>query len=201
MPPTLVINLDSRPDKMIQTKEEFSYWPSPLERIAAIQYSPGWKGCAASHLKSIRLAKERDYPWVIIIEDDCILMPGAQAQLQALLPYLWETRERWDIFYGGTTFLTYQSRIETTPPIYEVRGFTTHFCLIHKGTYDTILNNQPKDVSKIKIPIDVYYSEQLRIWTTTPFFAKQRPGKSDINKSLDVDYNSGFDTAEQLLLS
>lgn len=199
-PPTLLINLDARTDRLKEISEEFRAWLVPVERVSAVKYSPGWKGCSASHLKCVSIAKERDYPWVIIIEDDCILTPNALKQFQSLLPYLWANRNNWDIFYGGTTFLEKKERISIEPPIYNVSGFTTHFCLIHKASYDKILNGYPTDPADFKTQIDVYYAENFRIWTTTPFFAKQRPGKSDIGSQETEDYNAFFDKAEKQLL-
>jgi len=200
-PPTLVINLDGREDRMTEINSEFSKWPVKIERVSAVKLSPGWKGCSASHLKSIKLAKERDYQWVLIIEDDCILTNGAIDQFQKLLPYLWNNRESWDIFYGGTTFLKGASSISITPPLYQVKGFTTHFCLIHKQTYDKILYGHPSNSNDFKEQIDVYYAENFRIWATTPFFAKQRPNKSDITNNNQLeDYGEHFDEAENILL-
>lgn len=199
-PHTMVINLDKRPDRMEEIRHEFRHWPKKPERISAVSHSPGWKGCSASHLKCVMTAKERGYPWVLIVEDDCILTSTALTQFQSLLPYLWKNKDRWDIFYGGTTYLKHKARVTKSPPIYEVSGYTTHFCLIHKSTYDKILELHPKNISEFKDPIDVFYAENFRIWTTTPFFAKQRPGPSDINLSSE-DYNIDFDKAEKILMS
>ncbi len=199
-PPTLLINLDSRPDRLNEITAEFRDWPVPVERVVAVKLSPGWKGCSASHLKCVRLAKERNYPWLIIIEDDCTLTPNAIKQLQTLLPHLWSTRDKWDIFYGGTTFLKDKERVSLEPALYKVKGYTTHFCLIHKSSYDKILNGYPSDAEEFKMQIDKYYADNFRIWTTVPFFAKQRPGKSDVGTEEKEDYTNFFDDAEKQLL-
>lgn len=198
-PHTLFINLDSRTDRVNELTQHFKGWPTPLERVSAVKHSPGWKGCSASHIKCLTLAKQRDYPWVLIVEDDCLLTPNATAaaaQLISLLPYLWASRTEWDIFYGGTTFLTDHKRISHSPPIFQVKGFTTHFCLIHNSSYDKILSSYPKHIDDFTKEIDVFYSENFRIWTTTPFFAKQRPGPSDISGKQADDYTDLFDKAE-----
>jgi len=198
-PPTLVINLDSRKDRMSEFTEEFRNWPTSVERVSAVKYSPGWKGCAASHLKCVKLAKDRNYPWVLIVEDDCILTPGASEQFQTLLPYLWKNRDRWDIFYGSVTSLKDYKHISHSPQIYQVHGYAAHFCLIHSSSYDKILNNYPGNIEDYTKEIDVYYAETQRIWTTTPFFAKQRPSKSDIEEGVK-DYTDMFNRSEQKLL-
>ena len=199
-PPTLVINLDSRQDRMSEFTQEFRNWPISVERVAGVKYSPGWKGCSASHLKCVKLAKERNYPWVLITEDDCILMPNASEQFQAILPYLWQNREHWDIFYGGVTAVKKYKVISDSPAIFEVKCYAAHFCLIHSASYTKILNNHPQSIDEYKDPIDVYYGETLRIWTTAPFFAKQRPSKSDIEEGVK-DYTEFFGRAEKKLLA
>ena len=198
-PPSLMINLDSRKDRMSEFTQEFQSWPVTVERISAVKYNPGWKGCSASHLKCVKLAKERNYPWVLVMEDDCILTPGASEQFQALLPYLWENRDHWDIFYGGVTVIKKSKRISGSPAIFEVSCFAAHFCLIHNTSYTKILNNHPESIDDYKDPIDVYYANTLRIWTTVPFFAKQRPSKSDIEEGVK-DYTELFNHSEQKLL-
>jgi GR25 family glycosyltransferase involved in LPS biosynthesis len=187
---------------MEEVTNEFKDWPVPIERISAVKYKPGWKGCSASHIKAVKLAKERNYPWVVILEDDCILTPIAAQQFQSLLPYLWKNRSRWDIFYGGTSIVKEkpQIRISYSPPMYQTLAYTTHFCLIHKSTYDRILSNYPRNIVDFKQQIDVYYSQILRIWTTTPFFALQRSGKSDISSKEITDYTEIFKESERILL-
>ena len=199
-PPTLVINLDSRQDRMSEFTQEFRNWPTSVERVSAVKYSPGWKGCAASHLKCVKLAKERNYPWVLVVEDDCTLTLGASEQFQEVLPYLWKNRDSWDIFFGGVTHIKKSKRISYSPDIFEATCVTAHFCLIHSSVYDTILNHYPEDIDDYTDQIDVYYGYNLRIWTTTPFFAKQRPSKSDIEEGIK-DYTELFNDSERKLLA
>ena len=104
-PPTLVINLADRPEKWKQTQDSFAHFPVKLERLDAVRASPGWKGCTASHFKAINLAKERNYDWVLILEDDAQLAPDGYAQFVELLPTLHARRDEWDIFLGGATMV------------------------------------------------------------------------------------------------
>lgn len=199
-PATVVINLDERTDRQKEIEEEFREWPVPVERVSAVKLRPGWKGCSASHLKCIRLAKERGYPWILILEDDCVLRPDASQRLQALLPFLWKNRSRWDIFYGGTTYLSHHRRISRTPSVHEVSGYATQFCLVHSHSYNRIVGGYPTDPSDYTKQIDVYYAETLRIWTTTPYLAVQRVGKSDVGKREIEDYTQLFQDAEDELM-
>ena len=197
-PSTLVINLDTRKDKWELIQKEFANWSPPIERISAIKYSPGWKGCTLSHRKAMEIAKKRHYPWVLIVEDDCQLTPDAQERFHALLPYLWKHQHRWDVFLGGVTQLTESKVVSKTQPLFKVKGFTTHFCLIHRAAYNKILRHIPSDPNKMKDPVDVWYRDHLRLWTTVPFLAVQQPSYSDINKK-EMNYTESFDNAEKLL--
>ena len=200
-PHTVVINLDDRTDRMREVGEEFGGWPVRVERVSAVRRKPGWKGCSASHLKCLQLAKDRGLPWILILEDDCVLKPDAARRFTELLPFLWSTRDRWDMFNGGVTILKHHTRISRTPNIHEVRGYATNFYLVHQGAYDRILDSHPKDPSDFKEPIDVHYAKTFRIWTTVPYLAAQRPGTSDVEKEAENrDYNELFDEAEQKLL-
>jgi GR25 family glycosyltransferase involved in LPS biosynthesis len=202
-PTTVVINLDDRTDRWKEVQEEFSSWPVPVERVSAVRMKPGWKGCSASHLKCVRLAKERGLPWILILEDDCVLRPDAARRFTDLLPVLWATRDHWDIFNGGVTAVKKHERISYNPPLYEVYGYAANFYLVHAGSYDQILDGHPTNPATFKDPIDVYYADTCRIWTTTPYLAAQRPGPSDINESHKKgvsDYTSVFEQAEQKLL-
>jgi hypothetical protein len=185
-PQTLVINLADRPEKWKQTQDTFQQFPVELERLDAVRKSPGWKGCAASHFKAIELAKQRGYNWVLILEDDAQLSETGLAQFNELLPILYERRSEWDIFLGGATFVDNVRLVHSKPPIYQAGGFTTHFCLIHNGSYDKILNQYTDG------PIDVYYKEKMRLWMTNPHISTQRPGVSDIEQG-ESNYNKLFD--------
>jgi hypothetical protein len=191
-PPTLVINLDERKDRWEGIQKSFAEWPVALQRISAVKASPGWKGCFMSHLKCIEIARDNKYEWFLLLEDDCRLDKGALARFQALLPSLWEQRNDWDIFNGGPTFIHDIQKIQSEPPLYKIKGFCTHFCIINKSAYEKILGFEEK-------AIDILYSENLRMICTHPKLAYQEAGKSDIMNE-NADYMSWFETSDKALL-
>jgi len=197
-PPALVINLDERKDRWQEIQQEFVKWSPAVERVSAVKYSPGWKGCTLSHRKALEIAKERHYPWVLIIEDDCLLTPDAQERFHALLPYLWKHQHRWDVFLGGVSFAEHPKLIIKNPPLFEVKGLTAHFCLIHRTAYNKILHHMPSDPEKMTQAIDTWYKSHLRLWTTVPFIAIQRPSYSD-NENKTEDYTQIFKDSETTL--
>jgi hypothetical protein len=192
-PNTLVINLDKRQDRWNEIQDTFSEWPS-LERVSAVEDSPGWKGCAKSHIKCIRLAKERRYPWVLILEDDCVVKPDSLVRFREILPILWDRRSEWDIFLGGCTSVKNIKLMQTQPVLFSITGRTTHFCLINMEAYDKIITGY--DFTK---DIDVFYEESIRLCCTIPYIAVQRGGKSDI-LNRDVNYSDEFKDSEGKLI-
>ena len=199
VPPILVINLDHRTDKWEEIKKEFKDWPIPLERVSAIKYDPPWKGCYMSHLKCIKIAKERNYPWVLYVEDDCVLMPGAKERFLDALPYLWDTRKHWDFFMGGLAQVLNIGLVYPEKSIVKAEGYGAHFCLVNSDAFDRILDimeeEDPKDIYN---PCDCFFKSYFRLWTRVPFIAKQRPGLSDICNVYKDSYGD-YDEAETLM--
>lgn len=184
-PKILVINLADRKDRWKDIQEEFKDWPEELHRIPAVKRTIGWKGCTLSHQKAVRYAKEHHLPWVLILEDDCQLEKDALQRFQELLPILWDRRSDWDVFSGGISYSgSNPSIIQDNPPLLKAKGRATHFCLLHEGTYDTILH------MKMHV-IDMFYEENLRVWITLPYLAIQAPSHSSIEKKF-ANYANAF---------
>jgi GR25 family glycosyltransferase involved in LPS biosynthesis len=196
-PPILVINLSNRPDKWASIQEDFQKqgWP-PLYRIDAIRGEPSWYGATLSHVKSITTAKENNLPWVLVLEDDCFPVEGAFQRFYDLLPSLWEKRDEWDIFMGGITTVSINSVVQISPPLLNIKAFTAHFCLIHSGSYDKILEGLTKE----PIFIDRFYKfdPSIRMFCTSPHLAVQKPCVGDTVPEFS-DYTKYFLEAEETL--
>jgi len=72
--PKFVINLDRRPDRLESITKEMEYIGWDFERFAAIDTN-SYMGITKSTFEIIKIAKERKYPRVMLIEDDCGFMP------------------------------------------------------------------------------------------------------------------------------
>lgn len=81
--PKFVINLDRRPDRLESISFELSYLGWEWERFPAIDTN-SYMGITRSTLEIIKIAKERNYPRVMIIEDDCSVMPYANNLLDTI---------------------------------------------------------------------------------------------------------------------
>jgi len=211
-PPTLVINLAERKDRYDLFTKEFSKWPVPIHRIEGIKHEEGYKGCSLSHKKAIEYAEAYKFPWVVVLEDDCILEPGAIEHFISLLPFLWSFRPEWDIFLGGTAnihtndnkLLWFERKkintnssiqlISKNLPLFQIKGYTSMFCLIHKEIYPKILNKVDE-----KIPINSLYSSTFRQWCTYPQLIKSTIGKSNASNSKIANYTQHFKRASRFL--
>jgi len=183
IPPVLVINLQERTDRWSDIQQAFRSWPFKLERVNAIKEKPVVHACWKSHQRCIQIAKSRNYPWVLILEDDCLPVPDGKDRYLALLPTLWNTRSKWDMFNGGAEMYSQEwitKLIQDSPPIFLVRPHMTHFILVHKDTYDRLLNTIPNGA------IDTHYRYTYQVWCTNPHIAIQKPGKSDLGNRDDT---------------
>jgi len=72
----LVINLNKRKDRWThvqKTLKLISPIAKEIIRIEAVDCDPGSKGCALSHLKALKLAQDRQFQNVLVLEDDAML--------------------------------------------------------------------------------------------------------------------------------
>ena len=186
-PPVFVINLEDRKDRWNEIQQSFKEWPVMLERIDAVRASPGWKGCIKSHKKAVEHAKNNSYPWVLVLEDDCIPANGKASftQFTQLLPYLWQTRDSWELFSGGPTILFDYNVTSTQPLLFNVKSYGAHFMLINEKAYSKIINSPENE------PIDVFYKKSMNCLCTLPHIAYQKEGKSDIENT-EVNYTNHF---------
>jgi len=88
-PKIIYINLASRTDRLTEIQSELTRMGvSDAERFEAIQRKPGIVGCGYSHLAVLKLAKERGYKEILIMEDDFVflLSPERMAEIFEILP-------------------------------------------------------------------------------------------------------------------
>ena len=77
------VNLETRPDRLEDIKFELNYIGWDYEVFKAVNRN-SYMGCTLSHLGIINIAKERGYKRVMVIEDDCDVMPYAKSFIEDL---------------------------------------------------------------------------------------------------------------------
>lgn len=81
--PKFVVNLERRTDRLKSIQSEMKYIGWDYELFYAVDTN-SHVGCSLSHIEIIKLAKERNYECVLIIEDDCSVMPYANSLIEKL---------------------------------------------------------------------------------------------------------------------
>jgi hypothetical protein len=188
--PIYCINLDHRQDRWAHIKEVFKNTPieHSIQRFPGIYASSGITGCRESHFALIRKAKEENYPWIGIMEDDCTPHMEFSQAFPKALELLWKHRNEWDIFNSGPIDVKSMARIEGGL-IQIDDGVCTQFIIINQKAYDKILDSYILGVSEGGI--DLYYRDltikNKSMFTYAPLLTYQYISPSDVQK----DYNIG----------
>ncbi len=129
-------------------------------------YIIGFVGCKLSHYEVIKIAKERSYKKILILEDDTVFK-----SINIHFP------ENWDMLYLGLNLKEYEKHSDNLVKI--KRGFCTNSYAVHEKMYDIILNN----CLDSGIEIDQYYNtlfKKSNCYCIFPQITYQRPDYSDI---------------------
>jgi hypothetical protein len=81
--PKFIVNLKRRPDRLERIKKQMEYLGWDYEVFEAIDTN-SYMGITKSQLAIIQIAKEKGYSKVMIMEDDCEVMPYAKDFIEKL---------------------------------------------------------------------------------------------------------------------
>jgi hypothetical protein len=169
--PWIAINLDHRKDRYEALQASFP--GQHIERFSALQHSDPEIGCRTSHLAVIRLAKERNYPWVLILEDDCEPYPEFQTEFPKVCEYLWKHKTDWDIYNGGPNAEIIR---KYDGAMLHIEGWiSAQFIIVNSSVYDALLSHNVSSTKKI----DDYYAT-FKTLTSSPMLTRQRDTFSDL---------------------
>jgi hypothetical protein len=190
---TVYINLEHRTDRLEHVKSELSKLGIQGERVNAVKAKVGAIGCTLSHVRCIELAKQRNYEYVFICEDD-ITFTNPELLLTQLKKFQDDDKIVWDmIIIGGNNVPPYQKVND-----YCVRVFycqTTTGYIVKNTYYDTLLKNfkesasllmrNPTEEGKKKFALDIFW-KRLQIqdfwFMITPPTVTQYENYSDIEE-------------------
>lgn len=145
--PKFVINLERRPDRLESIKKEMDYLGWDFELFKAVDTN-SHVGCTLSHTAILKIAKERGYKEVLIIEDDCVVMPYAKSLLSKIeeeckdLEYaVFNLAPTLNRFVNVSEKYPILNDITSMPPAKpEHRGiFATNMILYHESSYDDVI--------------------------------------------------------------
>ena len=187
--PKLVINLEHRKDRREQIKQVLKDYD--YEIVDAIKSNCG---CNLSHQKCIKIAKERKYPYVCIIEDDFIFLEQKKNKLKI---DEYKIPETFDMFFVGGQVIGVIKDEKTSYKIMSARRAECY--IVKEDYYDTFLKMleeswdltlQNPEIKKYRF--DVYWDKLIQKdnWriSNKGIFGGQREGFSDVaNKYLKRD--------------
>lgn len=182
------INLDSRPDRREQVEAELISIGISALRFPAVCLQNGAIGCTLSHLKLLRMAREKNFEHVLIVEDDIqFLKPSlfqkqANAFLSSNIPF--------DVLlFAGNNVGTYTRIGDFSARIQQCQT-TTGYLIMHHY-YDQLIQNIEEGLGRLmhnplrvsEFAIDKYWfslQKNNQWFLITPLTVTQREGYSDI---------------------
>ena len=189
------INLEERKDRNKLIKNELSKIgiKSP-NRFNAIKNKEGAVGCTMSHIEVLKKAKNKNWDYVVVFEDDVLFLNPTRTINK--LNKIFNSDIKWDvIILGGNNYKPYEILDEDCIKVSNCQTTTSY--IVKKHYYDTMINNFESGLQKLKetkiqekYAVDQYWKELQKKDTfilITPIEVIQREGYSDIGKK-DVDY-------------
>lgn len=190
----IYINLRHREDRRKAMELELAKLDITAERFEAIQpatagkfLSAGHRGCYLSHLAVIRMAAERNYESVLILEDD--IRFGDYVIPEYSLGRRYFDELQWDMIYGdvGRQAIRYRQvtgryiELKDTRLIEMERNLGTHCYAVHRRAYGILLETLARNKRR---PLDLHYWYEvhpyLNVWGFFPPLATQVGGISNV---------------------
>ena len=138
---TYYINLEHRKDRMEETITELKNFgiDNPI-RFNAIKYKKnGHVGCSKSHLAILKEARSKNYPYVMVVEDDIEFMNPDETNRK--LNNIINSSLKWDvILFGCSNHGDLNKKINKDIVKSNVCNSTTGY-IIKKEYYDTLINH------------------------------------------------------------
>jgi hypothetical protein len=189
----LYINLEHRDDRKIQIENELTKLPLTFERVDAIKTEPGIIGCGQSHIKCLKLAKERGYGAVWIFEDDFTFTMSIDNVMKTLKE-IYETCDSVDVIMGAYNLIE-SAKYDKWLKGNEVQ--TASCYIVFEHYYDKLIENLEEGNAKLietgehwNYANDQYWKKLQKdgCWICVdPRFGIQRASYSDNSKCF-MDY-------------
>ena len=142
---------------------------NPIGWRTGEKFKPGEIGCIMSHIKALNYAKEHNWEYAIILEDDIVLSEDFVKGIKFLfriLPQNWE-----HVFLGGHIYMhappVFQPSVEKVN--FKVSGAYSY--IVKNTIYDDLIN----EYLKIEIPVDdiiemfTYRTSKIQSYIFFPF--------------------------------
>lgn len=193
---TFYINLDRRPDRRSEIEGELARMGISGERFPAIDTrGAGAIGCMMSHIATLKLARERGYSTVLILEDDLVFLIDKEDMQATLDSAMQECDGDYDVI-----MLAYNIAESTyfSPTLLAIQyAGTASAYIVHSRFYTTLITLSEWALGKLQetgytghFAYDVAWKrlqEGSRWFATSKRMGMQRASFSDIEGGY-VDY-------------
>ena len=185
------INLREREDRKSHLLKEFQKLDLNPVRFEAIKNQIGAIGCTQSHISVLKMALEKNWEFIFVVEDDFTFLDHNQ-MVSSLKNFLnTQEKEGWDVLIiSGNNFKPYQRVNESYIRIQNCQ--TTTGYIVNKSYLPVLINNFEEGLNKLintrkigEFSLDIYWKNlqcKDRWFMLTPINAYQYDGYSDILK-------------------
>ena len=193
------INLDTRPDRKTHVESQLnSIGIKQYTRFSACMMVNGAIGCSTSHLKLLEMARDQQFPHIMIVEDDIeFTKPDVFVkQMNHFLSHNDPTT--YDVLLlGGNNIPPYKKHSESSVQVSHCQCALAY--LVQSHYYDTLINNFTQGLEKLvqypgkhsEYAIDkfwIHLQKHHRWYLIIPLTIIQKPDYSNIEKK-NVNYN------------
>ncbi len=198
-----IVNLDERKDRWDEIQKELNkFGVTNIERYSAIKpdvsdipinfynklvspwkqspkYIQGCMGCKMSHYNIVKLARERNYNKILILEDDMQFIHDKEENIKELNTAITNVPNNWHLLYLSGNHIHHPENIKEN--IYKINHtLTTHAYAIHSNIFEYILET----MMETGCELDNYYIEKIqqqgKSYTIKPGLATQSPSYSNV---------------------
>jgi hypothetical protein len=187
----IYINLERRKDRREEIEAQLDGFGLAYERFDAIPHEMGIAGCGYSHLAVLRLARDRGYKNVLILEDDFIFLVDKN-EFERELDEFFSSGLEYDVFFIAWNVLKKQAM-----PGFSVgrvlEGQTASAYVVHHTYYDTLIHLFEEAFPKLEATGQhwIYANDQVwkslqpagRWYYPLTRLGKQKSGYSDTSNS------------------
>jgi glycosyl transferase family 25 len=134
----IYINLNKRIDRREQIEKELNDFGLSYERFEAIEVPDfGCLGCGKSHLQVLKIAKERNYENILILEDDFTFLVSKE-EFEKQLEDFFNLQMEYDVCFVSYNLRRYEP-LENNIVNKALEVQTTSGYIVHKKYYDTLI--------------------------------------------------------------
>ena len=191
------INLKKRQDRKEEIEEELTKYKLTAERFEGIYQEPprGIIGCTKSHLAVLKMAKERNYKNILILEDDFYFCEE-EYLITKNIQLLFKKKPKFDVCF--LSYHLHEGEVDMENPFLTKVVFSTTASgyIVNNHYYDTLINLYTDAIVKLENTMEHWNYANDQVWKElqrkdnwycfTKRLGKQRNGFSD-NSNAEVE--------------